>query len=135
MLFVSKKISTALILLPFLTVALLNFAAMTYAADGSMQGDCPFSTVAASLCPSGALPGAIHHINAFQSFLNVPVSSAIIALITSLLIIVISTLTFLFHPLLYKPLAFVSYHPTPFTSQNRKIKRWLSLFEHSPSRL
>jgi hypothetical protein len=131
--FAFRKIAVPLAMLSFLTLALFGFAGMTYAADGNMQGGCPFSTMGESLCPPGALPGAVHYINAFQSFLNVPVSSAITALITSLLIVV-GILAFSFHPFLYMPPAFVSYRQTPFTSEDRKLKRRLSLFENSPSR-
>src|SRR3989338_9262569 len=125
--FVFRKITVPLVLLSFLMMAFFSFAGMTYAADGSMKGDCPFSTMGASLCPQSALPSAIHHIFAYQSFLNVPVNPEITAIIIALFIVVSITLIFSFHPFLYGPPAFVLYSPTPFTSEDRKIKRWLSL--------
>lgn len=127
--FVSKKIITPLVLLSFLVMALFSFSGMAYGPDGSMQGDCPFSNLGTSLCPPGALPGAVHHINAYQSFINVPVNP-----IAVFLILVSASIVFLFLLQLYKPLAPLLYRSTPFTSQDRKIHRWLSLFENSPSR-
>ncbi|MBI5405517.1 hypothetical protein HY972_00555 [Candidatus Kaiserbacteria bacterium] len=126
-----KKVVAPFVFAAFLTTTFFSFAGMTYGSDGRMQGDCPFSAAGASLCPSSALPGAIHHIDAVHSFLNVPVNSALAALMISLLI---GILVFSPYPFLYRPPAPVSYTPTPFTSEDRKIKRWLSLFENSPSR-
>ena len=131
--FMSKKITTPLVLMSFLTMTLLSFASMTYGSDGRMQGDCPFSNMGTSLCPPSALPGAVHHISAYQSFVSVPVNFGMTMLMISLLIIASIALIFSFHPHLYKVPLFVPYNPTPSTSQDRKIKRWLSLFENSPS--
>ncbi|MEK7515769.1 MAG: hypothetical protein AAB555_02465 [Patescibacteria group bacterium] len=128
-----KKIITPLVLLSFLVMALFSFSGMSYGPDGSMQGDCPFSSLGTSLCPPGALPGAVHHLSAYQSFINVPINSGITALIISLLITVFVALIFSFHQLPRIAPVRVPYHSPPFTSQDRKIKRWLSLFENSPS--
>ena len=127
-----KKIATPLVLLSFLTIAFFSFASMTYSSDGGMRSSCLFSAMGTSLCPQSALPGAIHHISAYQSFLNVPVNSGMTARTIILLIIVSVALAFSFHTLLFRPLAPISYNSPPFTSHNRKIKRWLSLFENSP---
>ena len=132
--FAFRKIAVPLAMLSFLTLALFGFAGMTYAADGSMQGDCPFSTMGASLCPPSALPGAIHHLLAYQSFLNVPVNSGVTALIAALLFAISAAFAFSFHPPLRRILIFIFYDPPLFTSEDRKLKRCLSLFENSPSR-
>ena len=132
--FMLRKITIPLILASFLMAAFFGFVAMSYGPDGRMQGDCPFSNMGMSLCPQSALPSALHHISAYHSFLNVPISFQITSLIITLLIIVSGVLVFSFNPPLYRSLTFVSYNSTPFTSHNRKIKRWLSLLEHSPSR-
>lgn len=132
--FLFKKITTALALLSFVAMVFFSFASMSYGADGRMQGDCPFSNMGTSLCPQNALPGAVHHLSAYQSFLNAPVHFNITVLLIALLAMVATALVFLFHPLLYRPLAPILYSSPPFTSHDRKIKRWLSLFEHSPSR-
>ena len=129
MAFTFKKVTTPLVLMSFLVMALFGFTGMTYGPDGSMQGDCPFSSLGTSLCPPSALPGAVHHLSSYQSFISVTLN-----FITVLLILVSAIFVFLFHLLLYKPLVPVSYSSPPFTSQDRKIKRWLSLFENSPSR-
>ncbi|MEK7114436.1 MAG: hypothetical protein AAB850_02705 [Patescibacteria group bacterium] len=117
--FAFKKIATPLVLASFLIIAFFGFASMSYGPDGSMQGDCPFSSMGTSLCP----------INVYQSFISVPLN-----LIPVLLILASAVFVFLFHAFLYRPLAPLSYSSPPFTSHNRKMKRWLSLFEHSPSR-
>lgn len=127
--FVSQKIITQLVLISFLVMALFSFSGMTYGTDGSMQGDCPFSVAGASLCPPSALLGAIHHLSAYQSFINVPVNP-----IAVFLILVSASLVFLFLLQLYKPPAPLLYRSPPLTSHSRKIHRWLSLFENSPSR-
>jgi hypothetical protein len=128
------KISALFVLLSFLTLVFFSFASMTYGSDGQMKGDCPLSTMNASICPPGALPGAIHHISAYQSFINVPVNSDLATFVVALLVIVSIALLFSFHPILYRKFAFVYCSPTPFTSEDRKIKRRLSLFENSPPR-
>jgi hypothetical protein len=130
--FAFKKAAAPLMLASFLSVSFFSFAAMAYGPDGRMQGDCPFSAIGASLCPQSALPGAIHYISAYSSFLNVPVNSGILVLIIAMLIAII-VLALPIRPLLFSPLAFVSHHPPLVTSHDRKIKRWLSLFENSPS--
>lgn len=123
-----KKITTTSLVLSFLLVAFFGSVAMSYGADGRMQGDCPFS-FGVSLCPQNVLPGVIHHISAYQSFINVPLS----LFVSSLLFVSVIILIFSFHLLLYKQFVPISYNSPPFTSQDRKIKRWLSLFENSPS--
>ncbi|KKW40335.1 MAG: hypothetical protein UY89_C0002G0010 [Parcubacteria group bacterium GW2011_GWA1_54_9] len=130
-----KKISVFAILASFLAIAFFSFTSMTYGPDGSMRGDCPFSAMGASLCPPSALPGAIHHLFAYQSFISAPVNFAIETLIIILLLAVSIAIfpSFLFHPPAYDIPPFVPRSPTPFTSYDRKVRRWLSLFEHSPS--
>ncbi|MDP2655330.1 MAG: hypothetical protein Q8P17_02085 [bacterium] len=124
-----KKITTPLVLLSFLATAFFSFASMTYGSDGNMLGGCPFSTMGASLCPPNALPGVVHHLSAYQSFMSAPLN-----LIPVLLILVSVVFIFLFQSLLYRPFVPISYSSPPFTSHNRKMQHWLSLFEHSPSR-
>jgi len=127
--FVSKKIITIFALLSFLATALFSFVGMTYGADGDMQGGCPFSTMGASLCPQNALPSVVHHLSAYQSFMSAPLN-----LITVLLILTSLVFVFLLQPFLYRRLVPISYSSPPFTSHNRKMQRWLSLFEYSPFR-
>ena len=128
-----KKISASFVLLSFLAIAVFSFAGMAYGADGSMQSNCPFSAVGTSLCPQNSLPGAVNHISAHQSFINAPINPGITTLIISLLIFAYAALALSFIPLLYKPPALATYNRAPFTSHDRKMRHWLSLFEHSPS--
>ncbi len=129
-----KKIITPLILVSFLTVAFFGFAAMSRGADGSMQGDCPFSVTGASLCPQDALPGAIHHLSAYQSFLNVSVDSAVVLLMSALLLAA-CLLILVVRPLLFRPLVQTNHFPygPPLSARTQKIISWLSLLENSPS--
>jgi len=132
--FTFKKIITPFILASFLLVVFFGFIAMSSGPDGRMQGGCPFSATGVSLCPQDALAVALHHLSSYQSFISVPLHSALLALISALFLVIYVVLLFSFHPFLYRPPAFISYSAPPFTSQDRKIKRWLSLFEHSPPR-
>lgn len=130
-----KKSITALVLISFLTITLFSFAVMMHGPDGRMDGDCPFSAMGQSICPQDTIAVAIHHISAYQAFLNVPVSSGLTALIISLLFVAYaSLLIFTRLPLLGPPtFARVPYDSLSTDSHSRKITRWLSLFENSPS--
>ena len=132
--FALRKIAPPLVLVSFLVTAFFSFAVMTYGSDGSMQGDCPFFAVrGAALCPQSVLPGVIHHLSASQALLNIPMNPDATALILALLLTASVAFAFLLNLFLrvYKPPAPVAYTSPPFTSHNRKIQRWLSLFEHS----
>ncbi|MEK7144926.1 MAG: hypothetical protein AAB794_03690 [Patescibacteria group bacterium] len=129
-----RKIIAPLTLVSFFMVAFFGFAAMTTGQDGRMQGDCPFSAAGAASCPQDALGAALHHLSSYQSFLSVPMNPSTTAFIIALLTIVSIALVFSFHPLLYGPHVLISYIAPTSTSHDRKIKRWLSLLEHSPSR-
>lgn len=134
MAFLLKKIAAPLILASFLMTAFFGFVAMSYGPDGRMQGDCPFSAAGRAACPQDAVAVALHHLSSYQSFLSAPIVPTITSLIIAWLVIVSGAFAFLFHPPFHRPLVPVLYHSTPFTSHDRKIKRWLSLFEYSPSR-
>src|SRR3989344_7017860 len=104
-----KKVVAPLALVSFLAMAFFGFATMTYGPDGDMQSNCPFSVMGASLCPSNALPGAIHHLSAYQSFISVPVHFDLTTLLISLLLVISTLLAALFHPPAYKIPLFVPY--------------------------
>jgi dolichol kinase len=105
--------------------------------DGRMVGDCPFSAMGASLCPQDNVAVAIHHVSAYYAFLNVPVGTSFAALMISLLLVACTLLIITIRsPLLGLPiLAYVLYDSPPPNAYSRKITRWLSLFENSPSHL
>ena len=134
MTFFNKKILAPLLLLSFTAVAFLSFATMSYGQDGHMQGDCPFSTTGTPLCPQDAFSMVLHHISAYQSFLNVPVDFGITALLMALSLIgialMVSKRLFLQIPII---LTRLWYEPPFITSQERKLTRWLSILENSPS--
>lgn len=134
MIFLSKKIAVPFILASFLMVALFGFVAMSYGPDGRMQGGCPFSATGAALCPQDALIVAMHHINAYQSFLNVPVDSTLI-LLMGILLLAAYLLVLVVRPLLFIiPVRLTHFsHGPPLSARTRKITRWLSLLENSPS--
>ncbi|MDP1690257.1 MAG: hypothetical protein Q8L52_03600 [bacterium] len=135
MLFLSKKIAASFLLASFLAVAFFGFVAMSYGPDGRMQGDCPFSvTTGATLCPQNVLAVALHHIAAYQSFLNVPVDSAAMLLMGALLLAV-CLLVLVARPLLFSPPIRINNFllGPPLSARTRKITRWLALLELSPS--
>ncbi|MDP2655765.1 MAG: hypothetical protein Q8P17_04580 [bacterium] len=129
-----KKITGPLILASFLMVALFGFVAMSYGPDGRMQGGCPFSATGIVLCSQDALVAALHHISAYQSFLNVPVDSTLMLLMGALLLAVY-ILVLIIRPLLFVvPVRLAHFsHGPPLSARTRKITRWLSLLENSPS--
>ncbi len=133
---IPKKIIAALVLTSFLTVAIFSFAVMIQGPDGRMEGDCPFSVVGQSICPQDTVAVAIHHISSYQSFLNVPVGAGLTALVISLLFVMFIALFIFIRSPLLEPPSFVcvqnDYSST--SSSGRKITRWLSLFENSPSK-
>ncbi|MDZ4205951.1 MAG: hypothetical protein U1C12_01930 [Patescibacteria group bacterium] len=133
--FLSKKIITLFLLVSFLAIALFSFALMVHGPDGRMPGDCPFSIMGDSLCPQDTIAVAIHNISAYHTFLNVPVSAGLTALVISLLFAIYAVLVISVRLLLFRPPAFtpVLYDSQPVDSYSNKITRWLSLLENSPS--
>ena len=128
-----RKILTPFVLASFLMVVFFGFNAMSRGIDGSMQVDCPFSATGASLCPQSAAPGVLHHLSAYQSFLNVPVHSGIPALVLALCISIFFVL--FANPFLLIPIAplKVLHKPLLRTLYDKKLIHWLSLLENSPS--
>lgn len=132
---VSKRIAVSFTLAAFLMLVFFGFANMMHGSDGRMPGDCPFSAMGASLCPQDTLAVALHHIAAYQSFFSVPIHSGITALIIFLLLALSAVFILSISPPLFIPAARVSraYNFPLSVSPDRKIARWLSLLENSPS--
>ena len=129
-----KKITTFLILFSFTTTAFLGLSSMPYGADGQMQSDCPFSALG-SLCPSSALPGAIHHLSAFQSFLSAPTPLLMTVYLLSALMLAL-VLAYVFRsPLFILRPALAQINAIPVSLRTKKKTRWLSLLENSPPSL
>jgi|SRR3989344_3321462 len=124
------------ILTSFAVVALFGFSFMMHGSDGRMAGECPFLGAGISLCPQDALALIVHHVSAYQSFLNVSVDTGLtILIVVSLFLSACALLVIFLHlPTLGPPASvFVAYDPPLVDSYSRKITRWLSLFENSPS--
>src|SRR3989344_3583997 len=90
----AKKILSALMLSVLLVIVFFSFAAMTHASDGRMEGGCPFTAMGEPLCPQDLVAAAIHHISAYQSLLNAPIGSGIMALIIAFLLALFAVLLF-----------------------------------------
>ena len=129
------KAVTLVTLLSLLAIVFFSFSFMARGADGQMQGDCPFSVVGGPLCPQDAFAAAVHHISAYQSFLNIIASSGVTALIVALVLAVCAAVAYSAGLLGFAPAppARLFRIPPPSALPKRKVLRWLSLFENSPS--
>lgn len=133
--FVLRKIAVPLILASFLMTVFFGFSAMGYWPE-AMQGDCPFSSVMGTpSCPQNLFAMTLHHLSSYQSFLQAPAVPDLAALMSALLIAAgLLVITFyqpvlLGPPLRNRPASRV----LPVSWRRRKMIRWLSLLEHSPS--
>lgn len=108
---------------------------MMHGQNGHMAGDCLFSATEVSLCPTDAVAMVAYHISAYHSFLNVIINSNSLVLLVSLLLAVFAIFTFYTSPILLVPLlpAGSMYCSPPVCSRDRRVTRWLSLFENSPA--
>ena len=133
--FTYHKIITFLVLASFMAVVFLSFPMMVGMSDNHMTGTCSFSVMGVSLCAQDTLEMVINHISAYQSFLNVVVSMSAMSALFLLFIVAYLILGWLGKPFLPSTSIFVSINlvSPPETSAKRKITRWLSLFENSPS--
>jgi flagellar biosynthesis protein FliQ len=132
----SKKIISAIVLTLFLTTVFSSLVMMSNMSDKHMDGGCPFSVPGQSACPQNIADMVFNHISAYNSFLNVTISSSLISLIISLLLIVVYAVFSIFiYSLLFSPpkIFYFSYSNLFGSFHNRKITSWLSLFENSPS--
>lgn len=115
----------------FLAVSFFGFIVMAHVVDGSMQTDCPFSAKGSQLCPQNAIDMVVHHIAAYQSFLNAPVNFGAAALLFALI-----SVTLVFFVALYFVVSVIYsrsfYESPPSFSYKSDLMRWLSLFENSP---
>ncbi len=132
---ISKKIITTLVLASLIMIMFFSFTLMMNGPNERMLADCPFSVMGASLCPQDIVAVVIHHISAYHAFLNVTVSAGLTTLIISLLFAICAVLVIFIHLPLFGPPAFVPIlHDSPLLdSYSKKIIRWLSLLENSPS--
>ena len=129
------KTVTLFTLVSLLAIVFFSFSLMARGVDGQMQGDCPFSVMGVPLCPQDAFAAAVHHISAYQSFLNIIASSGVTALIVTLVLAVCAALAYSAGLLGFAPAPPMRLVRVPLSSAlpKRKVLRWLSLFENSPS--
>ena len=133
---VFKKIIASLVLASFLMVLFFSLGFMIHRPDGTMEGTCPLSSPSEeSLCSQNTIFSALHHISAYQSLLNVQVSSSMtLGLISLLFLAIFFVISLRDFNLLNRLLYFNRFDDTPSALPGtRKIIRWLSLFENSPS--
>ncbi|MDO8552292.1 MAG: hypothetical protein Q7S01_02040 [bacterium] len=127
-----KRIAAAFMLVSLLAIVFFSFATMAHA-DTGIESDCPFSVMGEPLCPQDLVAAAVHHISAYQSLTAAPVVINTIIFIIALLLLACGFFLFTIPPPALSPgLLRYSRHPVS-SPQNREAKRWLSLFENSPS--
>lgn len=134
--FKSQKALSVLILMAFIAVAVLSFTMMMHESNGGLANGCLFATGETTLCSSNVLALVMHHISAYQAFINVPVSfgwmSILFFLLLAVLVVLITRLVGILNLSQSVLIRNLSNSP-PETSYKRKIIGWLSLFENSPS--
>ncbi len=131
----SKKIITTFILVSFLTIAFFSFGTMMHDQNGDMPGDCPFTAMGQSLCPSNALNMAMHHISTYYSLFNIPIVSGFSLIFILFFFISFVSSILINSSLLDPPISFQFLYDSPQlnSSYRSKITHWLSLLENSPS--
>lgn len=130
-----KKLLSLLIITSVLVIGVFGFTSMNYGANHAVG--CIASAVDNTSCPENIAAMSVHHIQAFISFFSVVPSIPFILLLTLLFAIFLSV-GFIFtkrQDSLLARLAFwrVRHDPERTITRPRKITRWLSLLENSPS--
>lgn len=130
-----KKILSLLIITSFLVIGIFGFTSMNHGADHSVG--CIASVVSNTPCPENSEAMAVHHIQAFSSFFSVAPSIPYIFLLAPFSALFVGTgfLNTRKRNLILTNLVFWldQHHPECQLSCPRKITRWLSLLENSPS--
>lgn len=104
--------------------------------DQNANNNCPIALGGDSTCPPGLLETTIHHLSIYQSFFNIFISENVFLLAS---LIIFLAFLYLFNKRLifeFNILDFSRclYPKKKFRSfKSRKIIKWLSLFENSPS--
>lgn len=130
-----KKLLSLLIITSVLVIGVFGFTSMNHGV-GHARG-CIASAVDNTPCPENIVAMSVHHIQAFISFFSVVPSIPFIFLLALLLAVFLS-IGFIFvkrQDSLLANLAFwrIQHDPERALTRPRKITRWLSLFENSPS--
>ena len=129
------KLLSLLIITSVLVIGIFGFTSMNHEA-GHTTG-CIASAVDNTPCPENIAAMSVHHTQAFISFFSVVPSMPFILLLAFLLAVFSSIGHFFIkrQDSLITNLAFwqVRHDPERELTRPRKITRWLSLFENSPS--
>ena len=130
-----KKLLSLLIITSVLVIGVFGFTLMSHGTNHAVG--CIASAVDNTPCPENIAAMSIHHIQAFISFFSVVPPVPFIFLLALLFALFLST-GFLY--IKYQDFAStdqlfwrVRLDPERQLSRPRKITRWLSLFENSPS--
>jgi hypothetical protein len=129
------KLLSVLLLTSVLAIGVFGFVSMNHRANHAVG--CTVSAVDDTPCPENIVAMAVHHIQAFSSFFSVVPSIPFIFFLALLFTLFLSVGFFsikhqdsvLASRLLWR----VLHDPERQLSRPRKITRWLSLFENSPS--
>jgi hypothetical protein len=130
-----KKLLSLLIITSVLLIGVFGFTSMNHGA--SHTTGCIASAVDNTPCPENIAAMSVHHIQAFISFFSVVPSIPFIFLLVLLFAVFLSIGYFFIkrRDLLLANLAFwrIQHDPERALTCPRKITRWLSLLENSPS--
>ncbi len=130
-----KKLLSLLIITSVLVIGVFGFTSMNHGIGHSTG--CIASSVDNTPCPENIAAMSVHHIQAFISFFSVVPSIPFIFLLALLLALFLSVgFIYIKHRglLLTNLVSWrVRHDPERQLSRPRKITRWLSLFENSPS--
>lgn len=129
------KLLSLLIITSVLVIGVFGFTSMNHGPNHAVG--CIASAVDNTPCPENIAAMSVHHIQAFISFFSVVPSTPFIFLLALLFAVFLSIRYFFIkrQDSLITNLAFwqVRHDPERELTRPRKITRWLSLFENSPS--
>ncbi len=130
-----KKYLSLLLAISILVIGVFGFATMNHGA-GHTRG-CVASAVNTTPCPENIIEMSVHHIQAFVTFFSVVPPDSSITLFTLLLVTLVVAMVFITKRqnqiLNRSELWQINHDPERKLIRPRKITRWLSLFENSPS--
>lgn len=137
MLSLPKKIITCFILGSFLVLALFSFAMMFHVPGDNMPDNCLLNTQEGVLCAQDTLAVAIYHISSYQSFFNTQVNYGVVSIMILFIVACAFALFVISSNISELYLRTNRFYDSPpdIIYNKRKITRWLSLFENSPSLL
>ena len=127
------KFLSLLLLISILVIGVFGFATMNR--DIEHSAGCVASAVDSTPCPQNIVAMTVHHIQAYLTFFSaIPVSPILVLM---LLLTLLLSARSLFVPIKYKfddpdrKIIYKKSEAKPLAL--RKLIRWLSLFENSPS--